>query len=259
MRWTILLTTLILLFGNMAFAQLDTYSDPGYSSGATGGAPVPTTPSSADSLGLQIPSDVTPSSQSPTAQESTQSLMSTTQEAAYAPGNAEVTSGTYDAVYNKVVIPSGTYSTNNLYVIYAPRTVASCNLYASLPLWMDDSGMGNIWFYEWYPSGALDTQYAGYVYGPGWYKRWFFGDKPGWHVLQYYCGGWSNYAYIYVYGPGGYWVNPNPNPDPVYYQYPYWDGTVIYTYPPTGHTYHSYHSIEWDSSVGELDTLNPGE
>ncbi|MCJ7443303.1 MAG: hypothetical protein MUO26_02020 [Methanotrichaceae archaeon] len=65
----------------------------------------------------------------------------------------------------------------------------------------------------------LDTQYAGYVDNPGWCKRWFFADVPGWHILQYYCSGWSNYAYIYVHGPGN-WVNPIPNPEPTPYPIP---------------------------------------
>jgi hypothetical protein len=107
---------------------------------------------------------------------------------------------------------------------------------------MNIRGRGNIWFYEWYPSGWLDTQYAGYVSHSGWYKRWFFGDTPGWHILQYHCGGWSNYAYIYVYGQGGYWVNQYPNTDSQPYPYPYSGGEVTYTFPSTGHTYYSYKS-----------------
>ncbi len=139
-----------------------------------------------------------------------------------------------------MIVPSGGIAPNKLYVSYAPRTVASCNLYTHLPLWMSNSRAGNIWFYEWYPSGTLDTQYAGYISFPGWYKRWFYADTPGWHILQYHCGGWSNYAYIYVYGGGNYWVNPNPRPNPEPPRYPYWDSPITYTYPPTGHTYYTY-------------------
>jgi hypothetical protein len=104
---------------------------------------------------------------------------------------------------------------------------------------MNTISRGYIWFYEWYPSGSLDTQYAGYANYQGWYKRWFFADVPGWHILQYYCNGWSNYAYVYVNGPRGYWVNPNPNPTPTPYIYPYSQGKTTYTYPMTGHTYWS--------------------
>jgi hypothetical protein len=86
----------------------------------------------------------------------------------------------------------------------------------------------------------LDTNYAGNVYSSSWYKRWFFADVPGWHILQYYCNGWSNYIYIYVNGPSGYWVNPTPSPSPAPYPYPYLDGQITYTYPSTGHTYNPY-------------------
>jgi hypothetical protein len=242
MKWTMLIMALIMLLCTAACGQMNQYS-----TSAPGGAPTPVTPSSPESLGLQAPTDVTVSQQTPTAQERTQTLMSTSQEAAYAFAPAKTSATATSPVYNKVIIPTGTYAPNNLYISYAPRTVASCNLYANLPLWMKTSTSGNIWFYEWYPSGMLDTQYAGYVYSPGWYKRWFFADVPGWHILQYHCNGWSNYAYIYVYGPGGYWVNPNPSPDPVPYPYPYWDSQIAYSYPPTGHTYYSH---EWTTSYG---------
>ncbi|MDQ1283180.1 MAG: hypothetical protein QG666_970 [Euryarchaeota archaeon] len=254
MKWTVLMIALMMLVCTNSFAQLTTYdqgsqymgdqsfSSVSYSVSTTGGAPVPTAPQSVGSLGLQIPSDVLSTSQGPSAQEQTQTLISTSQDAAYAfaPGGSDATA--VNSVYRMVIAPQGGYAPNNLYISYAPRTVASCNLYANLPLWMDSSGMGSIWFYEWYPSGMLDTQYAGYVYSPGWYKRWFFADTPGWHILQYYCGGWSNYAYIYVYGQSAYWVNPNPVYDPSPYPYPYWDSEITYTYPPTGHTYYSYES-----------------
>jgi hypothetical protein len=60
---------------------------------------------------------------------------------------------------------------------------------------------------------------------PGWYKGWFCGDIPGWHILQYYCSGRSNYIYVYVnpyrirdygnvvYKPPSY---PEPTPMPEY-------------------------------------------
>ena len=117
---------------------------------------------------------------------------------------------------------------------------------ANLPLWMDISGSGNIWFYEWYPQpyGNLVTTYAGYVYQPGWYKRWIIADVPGWHILQYYCNGWSNYAYSYVYGSGsgGYYPTPSPGPQPYPYPYPYGQSQGMTTYPSTGHTYYSFKS-----------------
>lgn len=243
MKWTVLIIALMMLLCTNAFAQMDPYS-----TSPTSSAPTPTAPSSPESLGLQAPTDVTTTLQAPSAQERTQTLMSASQDAAYAlaPGGGSAATAT-SPIYNQVIVPPGGPAPNNLYISYAPRTVASCNLYANLPLWMKISGRGNIWFYEWYPTGWLDTQYAGYVYYPGWYKRWFFADTPGWHILQYYCGGWSNYAYIYVYGPSGYWVNPYPSQNPVPYPYPNWDSPITYTYPPTGHTYYSY---QWTSSQG---------
>jgi hypothetical protein len=243
MKWTVLIIALMMLLCTNAFGQMNPYSTT-----ATGGAPTPITPSSAESLGLQAPTDVITSQQAPSAQESTQTLMSASQDAAYASAPAGLRATATNPVYNKMIVPTGSYAPNSLYISYAPRTVASCNLYANLPLWMKTSSTGNIWFYEWYPSGMLDTNYAGFVNYPGWYKRWFFADTPGWHILQYYCNGWSNYAYIYVSGPGSYWVNPNPSPDPMPYPYPYWDSPITYTYPPTGHTYYSY---KWTTTYGK--------
>jgi len=234
MKWTALLIATILLLSIGAFAQPIQYT-----SSTPGGAPTPTTPESPESLGLQAPS-ATSSQSAPSMQERSQGLMMADQQTAYAaPSGLKATATS--PTYAQVIVPPGGYAPNNLYVSYAPQTVAACNLYANLPLWMKTSGSGNIWFYEWYPNGMLDTQYAGSVRYPTWYKRWFFADVPGWHILQYYCGGWSNYAYIYVYGTGpGYWVNPMPNPKPAPYPYPYHPGPVITPYPATGHTYYSF-------------------
>lgn len=138
-----------------------------------------------------------------------------------------------------MVVPSGGFASNKLYVSYAPQTVASCYLYANLPLWMQTSTYGNIWFYEWYPNSMVpDTNYAGRSYSPGWYKRWFYADVPGWHILQYYCNGWSNYVYIYVNGYGGYMPNPSPYPNP--YPYPYGYNQMTYSNPYTGYTRYSF-------------------
>ncbi|MDD1748435.1 MAG: hypothetical protein LUO89_01030 [Methanothrix sp.] len=238
MKWTVLIIAIMMLLCT-ALCTAASGQLPSYSTIATGGAPTPSTPSSAESLGLQAPAAETTYQQAPTVQEKTQTLISASQEAAYASAPQGLGATATSPVYNKVIVPSGGYAPNGLYISYATRTIASCNLYANLPLWMKISGTGNIWFYEWYPNGMLDTQYAGYVYYPNWYKRWFYADVPGWHILQYYCNGWSNYAYIYVYGPSSYWVNPNPSPEPVPYPYPYWDSQITYTYPPTGHTYYS--------------------
>ena len=241
MKWTVLIIALIMLLCTAAWGQMDSYS-----TSTAGGAPTPSTPTSPESLGLEAPTALTTSGQTPSVQERNQGLMSASESAAYASAPQGLKSTASNSVYSKMVIPPGGYAQNRLYISYVPLTVASCNLYANLPLWMKISGAGDIWFYEWYPNGMLDTQFAGNVYYPGWYKRWFFADVPGWHILQYYCNGWSNYVYVYVYGPSSYWVNPNPSPSPTPapypypYPYPYTDGQITYTYPSTGHTYNPY-------------------
>ena len=234
MKWNVIIIASIILLCTAALGQMNSYS-----TSTPGGAPTPSTPTSPESLGLQAPTVITTSGQTPTVQERSQGLMSASEGAAYA--SAPVMKSTASSpIYNQVIVPSGGYVQNSLYISYAPQTVASCDLYANLPLWLKTSKTGNIWFYEWYPSGALDTQYAGNVYSPGWYKRWFIADVPGWHILQYYCNGWSNYIYIYVNGPSGYWVSPNPSPSPSPYPYPYTNGHITYTYPSTGHTFNPY-------------------
>jgi hypothetical protein len=221
-----------------------------YSDQTPGDAPIPVNPTTPESLGMQTPSAMA-SQFSPTAQEKSQGVITSTQQLAYAAAPQGVmATGTSPMA----VVPTGTYAPNSLYVFYAPQTTAGCYLNANVPLWMKISGSGNIWFYEWYPNGRLDTKYAGNVYYPGWYKRWFYADVPGWHILQYNCNGWSNYAYIYVYGsypqtsyPQTYYPQAtNPYPYPYTYpytypyQYPYSFGQTkwIVTYPSTGHTYH---------------------
>ena len=207
MKWIAILIASLMLLSLCAMGQPNQYG-----TRTSGGAPSPLTPTSPESLGLQIPSP-TESSQAPTPQENSQGLMSTSQQVAYSASQGQRLMATSPAI-TKMVIPPGGYAPNTLYVSYAPNTVAACYLYSNIPLWLQTSSRGTAWFYEWYPSGQLEVNYAGNIYSPGWYKRWFFADVPGWHILQYYCNGWSNYAYIYVYGQGpGYWVNPGP-----YYQ-----------------------------------------
>lgn len=235
MKWTALLIASLMLLSLCAMGQPD-----GYSTKASGGAPTPTTPTSPESLGLQMPSP-TESSQAPSTQEASQGLMSSSQQLAYSAPKGQKLTATSPTV-TKLVVPPGGYAPNSLYVSYAPQTVAACYLYANLPLWMQTSGYGSAWFYEWYPNGQLDINYAGYISYPGWYKRWFFADVPGWHIMQYYCNGWSNYIYIYVYGQGpSYWVNPTPYDGPIPYPYsPLQSGQLVITPPATGHTFHKY-------------------
>ncbi len=109
-----------------------------------------------------------------------------------------------------MVVSQGVRAKNKLYVSFVPQTVAGCGLYGWQPMWLQTTGSGPIWFYEWYPNGQLNVNYLG-ISSAGWQKKWFNGDTPGWHILQYYSQGWSNYIYIYVYGGGsGYWTNQGP-------------------------------------------------
>jgi len=228
-----------------------------FSAGDQGGAPTPSTPTSAESLGLQVPSEVSASQQAPTAQEQSGEVTMANQQLAYAASPGMGAAGTLGATSTyKLVVPPGGFASNKLYVSYAPQTVASCYLNAWLPLWMQTSSYGTIWFYEWYPNGMLDTNYAGTSYSPNWYKRWFYADAPGWHILQYYCNGWSNYVYIYVnsYGGGGYTPNPSPYPNP--YPYPYGYNQMTNMNP-----YNGYSSYSFTSGIGSStgsSYSNPG-
>ncbi len=241
MRCTSLLIVSLMLLSTFVLGLPDQYH-----AKSPGGAPMPVAPASPESLGIQVPSPAE-SFRAPGQQEVSRGLMKTNKKFAYTVPrgqNQKLTAASPAAT--KPAVPSDGIAQSSLYVSYAPQTVASCYLYANLPLWLQTASSGDVWFYEWYPPpyGNLITTYAGYVYHPGWYKRWFIADVPGWHILQYYCNGWSNYVYIYVYGSGGYWVNPtpNPSPQPYPYPYPYGQGQMVTTYPSTGHTYYSFKS-----------------
>jgi len=80
-------------------------------------------------------------------------------------------------------------------------------------MWLDVKGYGPLYSYEWYPNGKLVSQYLANVPYPSWQKMWFNGDATGWHTLQYYCNGWSNYVYVYVY-EGTSIPGPTPTPQP---------------------------------------------
>ncbi len=232
MKWTALLIASIMFLSFYAFALPN-----GYYNENPGGAPTPTAPTSPDALGLQLP-QVGSSFQAPSPQESSQGLMMVDQQSAYAAAPQGFKATATSPTYNQVIVPPSMHAPNSLYVSYAPQTVAGCNLYASLPLWINTAGSGNIWFYEWYPGGSLSINHAGYAYYPGWFKRWFYADVPGWHVLQYYCNGWSNYVYIYVYSSGDYyyWVSPGSSYGPT--PLPYIPMESSKTKPATGHTFY---------------------
>ena len=154
----------------------------------------PATPQNPESMGIQVPQP-TSSTQAPPALESGQGLVWTTQASASAaaPPTAYATT-----VSTYMIVPPGTSAPNLFYIPYYPSTVASCNFGQWVPMWFDIKGYGPLYTYEWYPNGRLVSQYKANMY-PSWQKMWFYGDTPGWHTLQYYCNGWSNYIYIYVY------------------------------------------------------------
>jgi hypothetical protein len=173
--------------------------------------PEPTsTPPSPESLGL-TPPDPSASTQAPPASESDQALMSTSQYQASAA--APKATATATSTSTQMVVPQGVAAPNYLYIPYYPSTTAGCYFGQWIPMWMDVRSSGPLYVYEWYPDGRLVSSYLAYISYPGWQKMWFYGDAVGWHTLQYYCNGWSNYIYVYVQGTTGYPV-PGPSPYP---------------------------------------------
>ncbi|MDM7912745.1 MAG: hypothetical protein QUS09_06580 [Methanotrichaceae archaeon] len=110
---------------------------------------------------------------------------------------------TYQTVFPK---PS-TCKCNEYYVQVWPNklsTVGSVRCGEWLPLWSKISKPGIYWSFEWTQCGSP----AGYYCQPevrsfgyknaGWHQTWFRGNKPGWHILSYCTGDYSNYVYVYV-------------------------------------------------------------
>jgi hypothetical protein len=197
----------------------------GYSTNVPSGAPVPATPSSPDSLGLQVPSETSAPLEAPPAGVTDKTLMPATDSSAPFASEGQFT----DQAAMRMILPPVGSARNGFYVHYVHQTIAASSLYGWLPTWLQISSSSSgpawgygypVWGYEWYPSGRLDCQFLGYA-SPGWHKRWFYADEPGWHILQYYCNGWSNYIYIYVYGWG-----PRPGPWPTFPDtWPWWSGS----------------------------------
>jgi hypothetical protein len=234
------LLLLITAFSAQGLQSFDpTYTDSQYSQeyGSTGaysstvpdGAPRPVAPSSAQDLRLSIPEEETASYQTPPSKEISQSIIPASSAAVSGAASANRLSsqpqttqyfgGNYPTedypAQSMIVFPKGRASTNKLYISDVPKTVAGCRLNGWLPMWMQTFSSAPLWFYEWYPSSSLSVNYLGYA-GAGWQKRWFNGDTPGWHILQYYSRGWSNYIYIYVYGQrSGQWTDLGPYAGPV--------------------------------------------
>lgn len=97
--------------------------------------------------------------------------------------------------------PSSLASSNRFYVQTSSglNTVGGCSYGGCLPLWADIKASGNFFVYEWYPGQSRPYVHSLGWTGKGWKKGWFGGDVPGWHILCYNSGLWSNYIYIYVY------------------------------------------------------------
>jgi hypothetical protein len=174
-------------------------------------------PPTPESLGIQAPQP-TASTQSPPASESAQVLTAASESSARAAASSVKATATSPSL-TSIIAPPGTSSPNKFYVPYSPSTVSSCYFGQWLPLWLNVQGTGPLYSYEWYPSGRLVSQYLTNIRNPSWQKMWFNGDATGWHTLQYYCGGWSNYIYVYVYGSSG--PTPTPTPPSPYPPAPY--------------------------------------
>ncbi|MCJ7445003.1 MAG: hypothetical protein MUO26_10835 [Methanotrichaceae archaeon] len=167
--------------------------------------PTPSTPPSPESLGYK-PAQPSASIQTPPTSES-QAVTATTQ--ASAKSAAPISMATAPSS-TKMIVPQGTSAPNYFYIPYYASTTASCYFDNWVPMYLDVRGTGQLYTYEWYPNGKLVTQSMAYIPYPGWQKMWFYGDAPGWHTLQYYCNGWSNYIYVYVYGSPSYPPGPTP-------------------------------------------------
>ena len=97
--------------------------------------------------------------------------------------------------------PNQVNSANRFYVQTSSglNTVAGCSYGGYLPLFADIKSSGNFFVYEWYPGESAPSVRSWGWTETGYKKGWFSGDVPGWHILCYNCGIWSNYIYIYVY------------------------------------------------------------
>ena len=97
--------------------------------------------------------------------------------------------------------PGQVNSANRFYVQSSSglNTIAGCSYGGYLPLFADIKSSGNFFVYEWYPGESVPSVRPWGWTETGYKKGWFSGDVPGWHILCYNCGIWSNYIYIYVY------------------------------------------------------------
>ncbi|HEX7444858.1 MAG TPA: hypothetical protein VF300_00565 [Methanothrix sp.] len=120
--------------------------------------------------------------------------------------------------------PNQVNSANRFYVQTSSglNTVAGCSYGGYLPLFADIKSSGSFFVYEWYPGDSAPSVRPWGWTETGYKKGWFSGDIPGWHILCYNCGIWSNYIYIYVYPEAtsspssGYANNPGYTANPIY-------------------------------------------
>ena len=126
--------------------------------------------------------------------------------------------------------PNQINSANRFYVQTSQglNTVAGCSYGGYLPLFADIKSSGNFFVYEWYPGESAPSVRSWGWTETGYKKGWFSGDVPGWHILCYNCGIWSNYIYIYVYPE----AIPSPSPgytnNPIYQSNPGYTANPIY-------------------------------
>jgi hypothetical protein len=209
-------------------------------------------PPSPESLGIQAPLPSS-STQAPPTSEGAQVLTATTELSARA-GASSVRVTAVSPTLTSIIVPPGTSSPNKFYVPYSPSTVSSCYFGQWLPIWLNVQSSGPLYSYEWYPNGRLVSQYLTNIRNPSWQKMWFNGDAAGWHTLQYYCGGWSNYIYIYVYSSR----NPNPTPPSPYPPAPYPPSTGCRAQVPvTSNSIRGYSVYVDDIHVGGDGEGNP--
>ncbi len=138
------------------------------------------------------------------------SLPGNTAQLVYLPVQSSVSSSMQSSVQATMpgssiwYYPNSVVSANRFYVQTASgfASTGGCSFKGYLPLWADIKSSGNFFVDEWYPGQSTPSvQWLGWTEA-GWKKGWFSGDFPGWHILCYNSGIWSNYIYIYVYPRG---------------------------------------------------------
>jgi hypothetical protein len=130
--------------------------------------------------------------------------------------------------------PNQVNSANRFYVQTSSglNTIGGCSYGGYLPLFADIKSSGNFFVYEWYPGSSTPVVRLWGWTGTGYKKGWFSGDVPGWHILCYNCGIWSNYIYIYVYPRAVSSPSPSYTSNPGYTSNPIYTNNPVYTSNP---------------------------